>query len=49
MPINYSLRENHMTPDPDDFFATVQSVGTYTLDDIIEQMIQMGSTLTKEV
>lgn len=48
MPIQYSLRENHLTSDPDDFLATVQSVGTYTLDDIIEQMIQMGSTLTKE-
>lgn len=48
MPINYSLRENLLTADPDDYMATVQSMGTLTVTDIIDRMLKRGSTLTRE-
>lgn len=47
MPINYSLFENNLTSDPDDYMAMVQPVGTADLDVIIERMIKQGSTVTK--
>ncbi|MCB8983462.1 MAG: DUF4469 domain-containing protein [Ardenticatenaceae bacterium] len=47
MPIKYSLYENNLTSDPDDFMAFVQSSGTAELDAVIERMIQQGSTVTR--
>lgn len=47
MPIHYSLFENNLTSDPDDYMALVQSIGTADLAMIIERMIQQGSTVTK--
>ena len=45
--LKYSLRENLLTPAPDDFMAQVQDVRSYTLDEIIDAMMQKGSTLTR--
>ena len=45
--LKYSLRENLLTPAPDDFMAQVQDVRSYTLDEIIDLMMQKGSTLTR--
>lgn len=47
MSINYVLLENNLTSDPDDHMAMVQPTGTAELDDIIERMIEMGSTVVK--
>ena len=45
--LKYSLRENLLTAAPDDFMAQVQDVRSYTLDEIIDLMMEKGSTLTK--
>ena len=45
--LKYSLRENLLTAAPDDFMAQVQDVRSYTLDEIIDLMMQKGSTLTR--
>ena len=45
--LKYSLRENLLTPAPDDFMAQTQDVRSYTLDEIIDLMMQKGSTLTR--
>ena len=45
--LKYALRENLLTPAPDDFMAQVQDVRSYTLDEIIDAMMQKGSTLTR--
>ena len=45
--LKYALRENLLTAAPDDFMAQVQDVRSYTLDEIIDAMMQKGSTLTK--
>ena len=45
--LKYALRENLLTPAPDDFMAQVQDVRSYTLDEIIDLMMQKGSTLTR--
>ena len=45
--LKYSLRENLLTAAPDDFMAQVQDVRSYTLDEIIDAMMQKGSTLTR--
>ncbi len=47
MPIQYSLRENHLTPDPNDFMASVTPTRTVEMEDIISRMIDRGSTVTK--
>jgi hypothetical protein len=47
MSINYVLLENNLTSDPDNYMAMVQSIGTAELDDVIERMIEMGSTVVK--
>ncbi|MGD8782206.1 MAG: DNA-binding domain-containing protein [Ignavibacteria bacterium] len=47
MPIRYSLRENHLTPDPNDYMASVSPTRTVEIKDVIERMIQRGSTITK--
>lgn len=45
--LKYALRENLLTAAPDDFMAQVQDVRSYTLDEIIDLMMQKGSTLTR--
>ena len=45
--LKYSLRENLLTPAPDDYMAQVQDVRSYTLDEIIDLMMEKGSTLTR--
>ncbi len=47
MPVKYVLQENNLTTDPDDYMARVRSVGTAGMDEIIERMIQQGSTVTR--
>ena len=45
--LKYSLRENLLTPAPDDYMAQVQDVRSYTLDEIIDLMMEKGTTLTR--
>ena len=47
MSIKYSLIPNHLTADPEDHMAIVQDQATRTIDDIIEEMADRGSTVTK--
>ncbi|RLC75421.1 MAG: hypothetical protein DRJ03_30290 [Chloroflexi bacterium] len=47
MAINYALFENHLTSDPDDYAAKVQTNGTADLELIVQRMIDQGSTTTK--
>jgi hypothetical protein len=39
--------ENHLTSDPDDYMAMVQPTNTAELEDIINRMIDQGSTVVK--
>ena len=45
--LKYSLRENLLTPAPDDYMAQAADVRSYTLDEIIDLMMEKGSTLTR--
>ena len=45
--LKYCLRENLLTPAPDDYMAQAADVRSYTLDEIIDLMMEKGSTLTK--
>lgn len=45
--LKYCLRENLLTPAPDDYMAQAADVRSYTLDEIIGLMMQKGSTLTR--
>ena len=45
--LKYSLRENLLTPAPDDYMAQATDVRSYTLDEIIDLMMEKGSTLTR--
>ena len=45
--LKYSLRENLLTPAPDDYMAQAQDVRSYTLDEIIDLMMDKGTTLTR--
>ncbi len=47
MPIRYYLLPNALTDDPNDFIARVQRRGTKTLDDIVEAILESGSTVTR--
>ncbi|MDO7877307.1 DNA-binding domain-containing protein [Hymenobacter sp. ASUV-10] len=47
MPIAYSLIDNKLTADPNDLRAQVQSAGTATLDDLANDVVRPGSTVTK--
>jgi hypothetical protein len=47
MAIHYVLFENKLTSAPDDYMARVQPTGTAELDDVIDRMIDMGSTVGK--
>ena len=44
--IKYGLRENLLTADPDDCMAQVVDARTYTQEDIAQEMIKRGSSLT---
>ena len=45
--LKYSLRENLLTPEPNDYMAQVTDSQSYNLEKIIDKMIERGSTLTK--
>jgi hypothetical protein len=47
MPLQIALFENHLTSDPNDYMAVVQSLPSKTQDDVIDLMIGRGSTVTK--
>jgi hypothetical protein len=47
MALTYYLVDNPMTPDPNDRRAVVLVRQSYTITDIIDQMISRGSTVTK--
>ena len=47
MSLHYSLHENQLTPNPDDYAAQVQDVKSYDLESVISRMTQRGTTLTK--
>ena len=45
--LKYSLRENLLTPAPDDYMAQAADVRSYTLDEIIDAMMEKGTTITR--
>ena len=45
--LKYVLRENLLTAAPDDFMAQAADMRSYTIDEIIDAMMQKGSTLTR--
>ena len=45
--INYALRENLLTADPDDCMAQVVDARAYTQDDITKEMVKRGTSLTE--
>ena len=45
--LKYSLRENLLTPAPDDYMAQAADVRSYTLDEIIDLMMDKGTTITR--
>lgn len=47
MPIRYSLRKNPLTPDPNDYMATITSTRSVEMNDVIDYIIDRGSTVTK--
>jgi hypothetical protein len=47
MPLRFGLVENHLTDDPDDYSAMVTDNDTVTDDQIIDDMVERGSTVTK--
>lgn len=47
MPIQYSLLDNQLTTDPDDYRAVVQTTEVLGEDDLINDMTSRGSTATK--
>ena len=47
MPIQYALFENHVTSDPNDYAGIVQISGSADGDDLVQDIIDQGSTVTK--
>lgn len=45
--LQYGLLENLLTPAPDDCMAVTQNVRSYTEDEILEQMMLCGTTITR--
>ena len=45
--LKYCLRENLLTPAPDDYMAQMTDVRSYTLDEIIDAMMEKGTTITR--
>ncbi|MDR8393022.1 DUF4469 domain-containing protein [Aliifodinibius sp. S!AR15-10] len=46
MPISFSLQENHLTDNPNDYVARVQDQANRDIEYIVEQMTSRGSTVT---
>ena len=47
MPIKYALFENNITSDPDDYSAMVQISGSADGDDLVQNIVDQGSTVNK--
>ena len=47
MPIKYALFENHLTSDPGDYAAIVQISGSADGDDLVQDIIDQGSTVNR--
>ena len=45
MPIQYALFENHLTSDPADYAAIVEISGSADGDDLVQDIIDQGSTV----
>ena len=45
--LKYCLRENLLTPAPDDYMAQVTDSQVFTLEDIIDRMVKRGTTVTR--
>ena len=45
--LKYALRENLLTPEPNDYMAQVTDSQSYDMEKVIDKMIERGSTLTK--
>ena len=45
--LKYALRENLLTPAPDKYMAQTADVRSYTLDEIINLMMEKGSSVTR--
>ena len=45
--LKYALRENLLTPAPGNYMAQVADVRSYTLDEIINLMMEKGSSVTR--
>lgn len=44
--LKYYLAENYLTPDPSDFMAQVQTSRSFTLEDVVNEMLKRGTSLT---
>ncbi len=47
MPIQYALFENNVTADPKDYAATVQISGSADGDDLVQDIVDQGTTVNK--
>ncbi|MEO5915187.1 MAG: DNA-binding domain-containing protein [Luteolibacter sp.] len=47
MAIKYSLIENLLTPDPNDYYAQIQLTGRAGKEELANRMLSLGSTVTK--
>ncbi|MBI9034070.1 MAG: DUF4469 domain-containing protein [Bacteroidales bacterium] len=47
MSLKYALYENNLTSDPDDYSAVVQDVESLSMEAIVDQMLERGSTVTR--
>jgi hypothetical protein len=45
--MDYFLTDNHLTPDPDDQVAIPTNIRSYTDEEIIDRILQRGTTLTR--
>jgi hypothetical protein len=45
--LKYHLAENLLTPDPSDYMAQVEVNRSYTADDVVTEMLNRGTSLTK--
>lgn len=47
MSVKYSLIENLLTPDPNDYYAQIQLTGRAGPEELADRMLSMGSTVTR--
>ncbi len=47
MPIQYALFENNVTSDPDDYSATIQITSSGDGDDLVQDIIDQGTTVNR--